>query len=157
MIKKKELEKGNPSENGDNEYKFDDLLGSNVKTFISTHDAVLYCQKQLSSGGTKSILGAKSTSENSAEIKYERNIEIISVSDKKTDNQNGDLNIIYQDAESPVNNGNQTSSVDDDARLQSHVRNRFVNIPNAEKPLQTNPNGNEDATAGSSNNETYSE
>jgi len=57
----------------------------------------------------------------------------------------------------PANDGNQTNSTDDDARLQSHVRNRFVNIPNAERPLQTNPNGNDDVTAGSSNNETYSE
>jgi len=95
--------------------------------------------------------------ENSAEIKYgnhKNDIEIISVSDKK-DN----TNIIYEqnNADTPVNYGNQTNSADDDARLQSHVRNRFVNIPNAEKPLQTNTNGNDDATVGSSNNETYSE
>lgn len=170
--KKNELQKGNPSENGDTiEYKFDDLLGSNVKTFISTHDAVIFCQKQLSIIRTKSgnlpyapetIAKSTSGNENSAEIKYaetDAKIEIISVTDTKTTNANGDLNVVYeQNGESPVNNGNQTNSTDDDLRLQSHVRNRFVNIPNAQKPpLQTNPNGNDDITVGSSNNETYSE
>jgi len=104
---KKQLQKANPTDNGDSiEYKFDDLLGSNVKTFISTHDAVIYCQKQLliKSADFQYVpqnVGAKSTSEreNSGEIKYaqtdaKNNVQIISTDDKK--DTNADLNIVYE-------------------------------------------------------------
>jgi len=170
--------------------KFDDLLGSNVKTFISTHDAVLYCQKQLQNVRTKSENGqlftpqhltTKSPSvEHSDEIKYDDvdknntdknpNIEIAYInSDKKTDDNvsTNDGNIEYKNngdvenddiATNNANNeGNQNHNADEDSRLQSHVRNRFVNIPNAQKPLQTSVNGNDDNTVAYSNNETYSD
>jgi len=136
-----------------NDKGYDQMVGNkhNLKTFISTHDAVLYCQQQTVNEKKQN----KDDGKNDVEIVYNSNASK-ATSDNVTlasNDTNNDNDNIGKDTISNNSDGNDTNNTNDDnhdenqnhlnedLRLQSHVRNRFTNIPNAEtSPLQPSIN-----------------